>query len=181
MPYGEEALSYLLVGARSGTQKPKPLTTPVGSVATSKPKPSYHPRLSDHPMCARPASHPSPRRFASLKGASPSCQAVESLGYGHICGSPPHVRQVQGYLLDEAQDVRHRAVELRALGHRAKRREGTDQRGACIAVEIPLAREACTSGEDEEGDDLAGAQGCIWCGALFLLRAGLAEVASTIT
>src|SRR5215217_3931834 len=49
-------------------QKPKPVMMPVGSVATSKRKPSYHPRLLDHPMSARPASHPSPRRLASRTG-----------------------------------------------------------------------------------------------------------------
>jgi hypothetical protein len=31
-------------------------------------KPSYHPRLSDHPMSARPADHPSPLRLASRTG-----------------------------------------------------------------------------------------------------------------
>jgi hypothetical protein len=86
-------LSATCWSALEAAQKPKPLTTPVGSVATSKPKPSYHPRLLDHPMSARPASHPSPRRFASLKGASPS--SVESLGYGHLWVSiscPPGAR-----------------------------------------------------------------------------------------
>src|ERR687889_2377746 len=80
---------------------------------------------------------------------------------------------MQGYLLDEAQAVAHQPVELRAVG---QRREGTDQTGACIAVEVPLAREACPSGEDGEGYDLAGTQGRIWSGVLFLLRTGLAEV-----
>jgi hypothetical protein len=63
---------------------------------------------------------------------------------------------MQGYLLDEAQAVAHQSVELRAVG---QRREGTDQTGACIAVEVPLACEACPSGEDGEGYDLAGTQG----------------------
>src|SRR5215213_10690546 len=80
---------------------------------------------------------------------------------------------MQGYLLDEAQAVAHQPIELRAV---RQRREGTDQTGACIAVEVPLAREACPSGEDGEGEDLAGAQGCIWSGVLFLLRTALAEV-----
>lgn len=82
MPDGEEAISYLLVGGRSGSEKPKPVRTPVGSVATSKRKPSYHPRLLDHPMSARPASHPSPRRLASLnKGHR---RAVESLVWASV-------------------------------------------------------------------------------------------------
>src|SRR5215218_5017885 len=80
---------------------------------------------------------------------------------------------MQGYLPDEAQAVAHQPVELRAIG---QSREGIDQAGACIAVEVPLAPEACPSGEDGEGDDLAGAQGCIGSGVLFLLWAGVAEV-----
>src|SRR5215210_5370520 len=32
--------------------KPKPVITPVGSTARSRRKPSYHPRLLDHPMSA---------------------------------------------------------------------------------------------------------------------------------
>jgi hypothetical protein len=113
MPDGEEALSYLLVGGRSGTEKPKPVTTPVGSVATSKRKPSYHPRLLDHPMSARPASHPSPRRLASLKGASPSCREL-GMGFSGSPSCPPDAR----YLLDEDHALAHRAVELRAVGQR---------------------------------------------------------------
>jgi hypothetical protein len=54
--------------AMEAAQKPKPVTTPVGSTAKSKRKPSYHPRLLDHPMSARPASHPWPRRLASRTG-----------------------------------------------------------------------------------------------------------------
>jgi hypothetical protein len=169
MPYGEEALSYLLVGGRSGTEA-KTRDDACGICGHEQTETHrYHPRLLDHPISARPASHPSPRRFASLKGASPSCG---ELGMGISVGLH-HVRQLQGYLLDEAQAVTHQPVELRAVGQRG---EGTDQTGACIAVEIPLAREACPSGEDGEGEDLAGAQGCIWSGALFLMRAGLAEV-----
>jgi hypothetical protein len=80
---------------------------------------------------------------------------------------------MQSYLLDEAQAVAHQPVELGALGQSG---EGIAQAGACIAVEVPLAREACPSGEDGEGDDLAGAQGCIGAGMLFLLRAEVAEV-----
>src|SRR5215208_5054373 len=48
--------------------KPNPVITPVGSTARSRRKPSYHPRLLDHPMSACPASHPSPLRFASRTG-----------------------------------------------------------------------------------------------------------------
>jgi hypothetical protein len=65
------------------------------------------------------------------------------------------------------------SVELRALG---QSRESVVQAGACIAVEVPLARGACLPGEGGEGDDLAGAQGCLWSRVSFFVRAGLAEV-----
>src|SRR5215217_34297 len=65
MPDGEEGLGYLLVGGRSSTEaKTRDDTRRIDS--QSKRKPSYHPRLLLHPMSARPANHPSPRRFASL-------------------------------------------------------------------------------------------------------------------
>ena len=70
----------------------------------------------------------------------------------------------------------HEAVELGALGQGG---EGIAQLGLGIAVEVPLAAKACPSGEDGEGGDLAGTQGCIWSGVLFL-QSGLAE-SSTIT
>ena len=46
--------------------KQKPVITPVGPTATSREKTSYYPILLDQPMSAFPASHPCPRRFASL-------------------------------------------------------------------------------------------------------------------
>src|SRR3712207_6885517 len=55
------------------------LTTPVGSVATSKRKPSYHPRLLLHPMSAEPASHPPPRRLASRMGIARSEEHTSEL------------------------------------------------------------------------------------------------------
>jgi hypothetical protein len=48
--------------------KPKPVMTPSGLTEISKQKPSYHPKLLDHPMSACPASHPLPLRLASLTG-----------------------------------------------------------------------------------------------------------------
>ena len=65
--------------------KQNPVTTPEGSTAASKLKASYPPRLLDQPMSAYPASHPVPRRLASLTGiaelsnASPSAQYSCSL------------------------------------------------------------------------------------------------------
>ncbi len=55
--------------------KHKPLMTPEGSVAVSKLKPSYHPRLLDQPMCQRspPAIH-APGACSPAR-ASPSCPA----------------------------------------------------------------------------------------------------------
>ena len=82
-----------------------------------------------------------------------------------------HVRQMQAYLLDEAQSAAHEAIELRASGRAGK----ASRSWLGIAVEIPFAREACPAGEDSEGGDLAGTQGRIGSGVLFL-QAGLAEV-----
>ena len=56
------AICWLPVEAAA---KQKPVMIPVGSVAVSKLKPSYHPKLLDHPMSARPANHPCPRRLQS--------------------------------------------------------------------------------------------------------------------
>jgi hypothetical protein len=68
--------------------------------------------------------------------------------------------------------VSHTAVELRTMG---QGRKGISQAGVCIAVEVPLAREASPTGEDGEGEDLAGTEPSIGSGMLYL-RAGLAEV-----
>jgi hypothetical protein len=54
--------------------------------------------------------------------------------------------------------------------------KGISQAGVCIAVEVPLAPEASPSGEDGEGQDLAGTERRIRSGVLLCLRAGLAEV-----
>src|SRR5918993_4046829 len=69
--------------------------------------------------------------------------------------------------------VSHTTVELRTMGQGGK---GISQAGVCIAVEVPLAPEASPSGEDGEGDDLAGTERRIRSGVLLCLRAGLAEV-----
>ena len=80
---------------------------------------------------------------------------------------------MQGHLLDEIEVVAHAAIELRADGQGG---EGVAQASARVTVEIPFACEAGPPGEDGEGDDLAGAQGCLGSGMLSFLRAGLAEV-----
>jgi hypothetical protein len=46
----------------------------------------------------------------------------------------------------------------------------------CVAVKVPLAGEAAPSGEDGEGDDLAGAERRIGPGKLLFLLAAVAEV-----
>ena len=81
---------------------------------------------------------------------------------------------MQGHLFDEMEVVAHTAIELRAVGQGG---EGITQTAARIAVEIPFACKAGPPGEDSEGDDLAGTQGCIGAGKFFLW-AGLAEVVS---
>ena len=55
-------------------------------------------------------------------------------------------------------------------------RKGISQAGVCIAVKVPLAPEASPSGEDGEGEDLAGSERRLGPGVLLCLRAGLAEV-----
>src|SRR5215216_220124 len=67
----------------------------------------------------------------------------------------------------------HTAVELRTMG---QGRKGISQAGVCIAVEVPLAPEASPSGEDGEGDDLAGTERGIGSGMLLYLRAGVAKI-----
>src|ERR687898_660843 len=50
-------VSAICWSAVEAAPKQKPVMTPVGSTAVSKLKPSYHPRLLDHPMSACPAMH----------------------------------------------------------------------------------------------------------------------------
>jgi hypothetical protein len=50
-------LSASCWSAVEAAPKQKPVMTPVGSTAASKLKPSYHPKLLDHQMSARPAIH----------------------------------------------------------------------------------------------------------------------------
>src|SRR5215207_4483828 len=167
MPYGEEALGHLLVGGRSGTEaKARDDACGIcGHEQTETLVPSQAIAPSNVCTTGEPSFTPA---FGIPNGHR---RAVEGLVWAS--SGPHHIRQMQGYLLDEAQTVAHQPVELRALGQSG---ESTAQAGACIAVEVPLAPEACPSGEDREGDDLAGAQGCIGSGVLFLLRARLAEV-----
>ena len=146
MPYSEEGLKATCWSEAESQEKPIPVMTPVGSVATSKRKPSYHPGLS------------SPIAVQSFVGAS--------LGLHHV-------RQMQSYLLDETQAAAHTAIELRAVGQGG---EGFAQATVRVAVEISFAAEARPAGEDSEGGDLAGAQGRIGARALFFSRAGLVKV-----
>jgi hypothetical protein len=81
---------------------------------------------------------------------------------------------VQGYLLDEAQEVVAReAVELRAVGQSG---EGIAKASARVTVEIPFAAEAGPPGENGKGNDLALGEGCIGSGMSFISRAGVAKV-----
>ncbi len=66
---GEEGLGQWLVGDGSSGEAKELVITPFGPTATSKRKPSYHPRRLLHPMSAAlPASHPAPLRLASRTG-----------------------------------------------------------------------------------------------------------------
>src|SRR5215212_5594996 len=86
--------------------KQKPVMTPVGSTAVSKLKPSYHPRLLDHPMSARPASHPCPRRLQSRTGIAR--RAIQS-----FVRSPLSVQHSDHQMHHEGFD------ELRVVAHEA--------------------------------------------------------------
>jgi hypothetical protein len=79
---------------------------------------------------------------------------------------------VQDDLLDESRTGAHQAVEL---GASWQGREGTEQPGFGVAVEVPLAVETGPPGEDGESDDLTFGEGGLGTGSLFW-RMGVAEV-----
>ncbi len=70
MPYGEEGgLGHLLVGGGSGreTEARDDARSRIDGHEQTEAF-SYHAKRLDHPMSAKPASHPSPRRLASRTG-----------------------------------------------------------------------------------------------------------------
>src|SRR5215213_8045115 len=167
MPHGEKGLGHLLVGGRSGAEaKARDDARGInGHEQTETLVPSQAIGPTDVGIPGQPSCTP------ALGVPDGHRRAVQGLVWASL--GLHHVRQMQGYLLDEVKTVAYQPVELRAVGQSG---EGLAEAGACIAVEVPLAPEACPSGEDGEGGDLAGAQGCIWSGMLFFLRARLAEV-----
>src|SRR5918995_5970306 len=167
MPHGEEGLGYLLVGGRSSTQaKTRDDARRIDSQEQTE---ALVPPQAIAPSDVCTTGQPS---FASaLCVSNGHRRAVQ--GFVRTSLSFHHLRQVQGHFLDEIEVVAHRAVELRTMGQGMK---GISQAGACIAVEVPLAPEASPSGEDGEGDDLAGTERRLGSGVLLCLRAGLAEV-----
>jgi hypothetical protein len=167
MAHGGEGLGHLLVGGRSGTEAKACDDT--RGICCHEQTETLVPSQAIAPSNVCTTGQPS---FAPALGIpNGHRRVVEGLVWASL--GLHHLRQMQGYLLDEGQAMTYQPVELRAIG---QSREGIDQAGACIAIEVPLAREACLPGEDGEGDDLAGAQGCTWSGVSFFLRAGLAEV-----
>jgi hypothetical protein len=70
---------------------------------------------------------------------------------------------MQGHLLDEPHAGAHQPIELCAVGQGG---ESVLQMVCCVAVKVPLAAEAAPSGEDGEGDNLAGAERYIGPGPL---------------
>jgi len=80
--------------------------------------------------------------------------------------------QVHDETLDYLLVGAHQAIELRAIW---QGRKGALQRGRCVAVEVPLARETAPPSEDGQGDDLACTKRCLraW---LLRWRMGVAEV-----
>ncbi len=165
MPHGEEGLKATCWSVAEAAEKPKPVMTPLGSTATSKRKPSYHPRRLDHPMC-RP-NRPAILRLGAWRPYNGHRRAVQ--GFVRAALGLHHVRQMQGHLLDEIEVVAHQPVELRAVGQGG---EGVAPSAARVTVEIPFACEAGPPGEDGQSDDLAGAQGCIGSGMLPFFAGG---------
>ena len=80
---------------------------------------------------------------------------------------------MQGHRLDEPYLGTHRAVELGAIRQGG---ESISQLACGIAVEVPLAAEAASSGEDGEGNHLAGAERRIGPRRPLFLWAAVAEV-----
>jgi hypothetical protein len=80
--------------------------------------------------------------------------------------------QVHDESFDELRVGAHEAVELRAIWQGGK---SVAQAGPCVAVEVPLAREASPPSEDSQGDHLACAEGRLrtW---LLCRQMGVAEV-----
>ena len=110
------------------------MTTPVGSTATSKRKPSYGPKIP--PQVVEPsdvggAGQPS---FAPALGVSAEHRRAVQ-GLVGASSDLHHVRQMQGYLPDEAQAAAHQPIELEAVGQSG---EGITQETARVTVEIPF-------------------------------------------
>jgi hypothetical protein len=97
-------------------------------------------------------------------------RAIE--GFVRTLADLQKTHQVQEESLDELGTGAHQAVELRTTG---QRREGIEQVGLGVAVEVPLAVEAGPAGEDGEGDDFAFGEGGLGAGSPFW-RMGVAEV-----
>ncbi len=166
MPDGEEGLGRLLVGGRSGTEaKARDDARGIcGHVQREALVPAQTVGPSDFGQTGQPS------RTSALCIPDGHSRAIQSfvrtsLGLHRVC-------QVQGCLLDEMEVVAHTEIERRVVGQGG---EGIAQTAARVAVEIPFACEAEPPGEDGDGDDLAGTQGCIGTG-MFFLWAGLAEV-----
>jgi hypothetical protein len=171
MAHGEEGLGQRLVGDGSVTEAKPGEDARRVSVATSRGKPSY-----PIPGCVRPSDvvggAGQPPLTSALGVPNGHGRAVEGL-VGRALS--PHRRgQMQGDLLDEPHLRAHRPIELRAL---RQGRGSVLQVGRCVAVKVPLAAEAVPSGEDGEGEHLAGAERGIGPARRpLLLRAGVAEV-----
>ncbi len=167
MPHSEKGLRHLLIGGGSSreTEACDDARGVDGHEQTEAFVPSQAVRPSDVGGAGQPTFAPT---LGIPYGHRRAVQSLVGMSLGLQRG-----RQMQGYLFDEAQAVAHGAIELGALGQSG---EGIAQAAAGVTVEIPFAGESGPPGEDGEGYDLAGAQGCIGSGMSFFLRAGLAEV-----
>src|SRR5215217_5492655 len=167
MPHGEEGLGYLLVGGRSGREaKARDDARRIcGHEQTEALVPSQAVRPSDVGETGQP---PLTSALGVPDGHSRAVQRLVGSALSlHRC------RQMQGHLLDEPHLGAHQPIELCAVG---QGRESVLQVARCVAVKVPLASEATPSGEDGEGNHLAGAERRIRPGKPLFLRTGVAEV-----
>jgi hypothetical protein len=162
MPHGEEGLRHLLIGGGSGTEAE--VRDDARRIDGHEQTLAFVPSQAVGPSDVGGASQPS---FAPALGVPDGHRRTVQGLVGTSLGLH-HVRQMQGYLLDEAQAVAYRASELGTVGQSG---EGIAQAAARVTVEIPFTGKAGPPGEDGEGStsslrfrDASGPGCCSFCG-----------------
>src|ERR687898_1158610 len=157
-PHGEEGLGHLLLGGGGGPEAEAGDDS--GRVGAGEQAKAFVPADAVGPTDVGLSGKPSvPTALAVPDGHR---RAIE--GLVRTLADLQKAHQVQEESLDELGTGAHQAVELRATG---QGREGIEQVGLGVAVEVPLAGEAGPPGEDGEGDDLALGEGGSRAGSLF--------------